>query len=365
MSLQLREENPRPTRQPPQPFIALGAILVGVLVLLGFVVGARYLADRLNSDTTAAVTLARLPVTFEVVAGATADAIGTGLETSGVVNSAAEFANRARDRRVAAELKAGSYPLFTGMDVDEVLDLLVAGPDLGIVRLTVIEGLTISETLDSISASTGLWSAGELEAALLNGDVVSSLVPEGIEGLAAWEGMLFPDTYEFRVDADAAEVLQRLATTMELRVESVDWSRLEELGVTQYEAIVIASMIEEEVKLDPERPIVASVIYNRLNSGTLLQIDATVQYALPERKPALSLDDLQIDSPYNTYQNEGLPPTPISGVRLASLVGAASPAETPFFFYVLATQEGGHAFAETAEEFEILKAQAKENGLIP
>ena len=255
--------------------------------------------------------------------------------------------------------------MFTGMEVDEVLDLLVAGPDLGIVRLTLIEGLTVRETLDSISASTGLWSAGDLESALLDDAVVSSLLPDGVDGLMAWEGLLFPDTYEFRADAEPAEVLQRLATTMELRVESIDWSALEDLGVTQYEAIIIASMIEEEVKLDEERALVASVIYNRLSLGTLLQIDATVQYALPERKPALSLSDLEIDSPYNTYQNLGLPPTPIAGIRVASLAAAAAPAESSFIFYVLATEEGGHAFAETAEEFEILKTAAKEAGLIP
>ena len=365
MSLDLREEIPRPTRQPPQPFVALLALLMGGLVLLGFVVGARYFADKLNSGGTDAATVARLPVTFEVVAGATADAIGTGLESSDVVSSAAEFANRARERQVESELKAGSYPLFTGMDVDEVLDLLVAGPDLGIIRLTVVEGLTVAETIDSIAISTGIWTAEDLRSALLDGEVVSSLLPEGVDGVVAWEGLLFPDTYEFRADAEPAEVLQRLATTLELRVESVDWSRLEALGVSEYEAIIIASMIEQEVKLDEERALVASVIYNRLGSDTLLQIDATVQYALPERKPVLSLDDLAVDSPYNTYQNLGLPPTPIAGVRLASLTAASAPAESTFFFYVLATEEGAHAFAETVEEFEILKAAAKEAGLIP
>ena len=96
-----------------------------------------------------------------------------------------------------------------------------------------------------------------------------------------------------------------------------------------------------------------------------LQIDATVQYALPERKPRLTFDDLEVDSPYNTYQITGLPPTPIATPSLASLEAAAAPADTNFIFYVLANEEGGHAFAETAAEFEELVAQARRDGILP
>ncbi len=146
----------------------------------------------------------------------------------------------------------------------------------------------------------------------------------------------------------------------------MDWSRLDELGITRYEAIIVASLIEMEAKLDEDRPLIASVIYNRLREGRALQIDATVQYALPEeRKPRLFEADLAVVSPYNTYLNVGLPPTPIATTSLASLQAAADPADTGFFFYVLADTEGKHAFAETFEEFQALVQQSIDAGVLP
>ena len=139
-----------------------------------------------------------------------------------------------------------------------------------------------------------------------------------------------------------------------------------EIGHTPlYEAIVIASLIEAEAGVDEDRPLIASVIYNRLDRGQALQIDATVQYALPERKARLTFEDLEVDSPYNTYQIVGLPPTPIATPSLASLEAAAAPSDTEFLFYVLADESGRHAFAETAEEFEELVAQARRDGILP
>ena len=110
-----------------------------------------------------------------------------------------------------------------------------------------------------------------------------------------------------------------MARTAEQRVESVDWTALEARGLTPYQGIVIASMIEREVVVDEERALVASVILNRLEIGMRLQIDATVLYALGNPGRAPTFEDLEFDSPYNTYQIDGLPPTPIAGPRLASL----------------------------------------------
>jgi UPF0755 protein len=228
----------------------------------------------------------------------------------------------------------------------------------------VVEGLTVTETLDSLSEATGVATA-EFSAALLDGSVTSPLLQSTPRELTDWEGLLFPDTYRIDEGDSAADILQLLADTMEERVASVDWSVLEDQGFTRYEGIIVASLIEEEVKVDEERPIVASVIYNRLEADWMLQIDATVQYALPERRPALTFADLEVDSPYNTYLNSGLPPTPIAGVRLASLEAAARPDDSDYFFYVLATEDGRHAFAVTAEEFEAFKAQAKADGILP
>lgn len=361
------EEYPAPSPAPEEPRPTLATVAVGgvlILAMLGLLIlgasfAGRTLREAFGSDR---VIVAGQPVTIEIPAGATAADIGDLLVENDVIASDDDFTRTVRDRQLESSLQAGVFALQTGMPVDEVVEVLLA-PQSSEITVRVVEGLTLEDTLARLSDFTAIPES-EFEAALLDGSVTSSLLPEPADELRDWEGLLFPDTYLFLDDATAAEILQRLADTMELRVQSVDWSRLPELGLTQYEAIVLASLVEEEVKIPEERPVVASVIYNRLESGWPLQIDATIQYALPERKAALSLDDLQIDSPYNSYQNRGLPPTPISGVGLASLQAAANPADTDFFYYVLTSADGRHSFAETEEEFLRFKEQAREDGLL-
>ena len=217
----------------------------------------------------------------------------------------------------------------------------------------------------SLAEQTGLDVAA-LEGALLDGSVTSDLLPAAPEALADWEGLLFPDTYEIFENDPPAKVLQLLADTAEERVASIDWSYLTARGLTPYDGVIIASLIEREAALDEERPLIASVVFNRLEIDMALQIDATIVYllgGLPEG--GLSLDDLQIESPYNTYLNKGLPPTPISGTRLASLRAAAAPAETDYLYYVLSDADGHHAFTADFDEFLLLQQEARQAGLIP
>jgi len=232
-------------------------------------------------------------------------------------------------------------------------------------RITVIEGLTVSQMLDSLADQTG-FTVEELTVPLLDGTVISTLQAVEPQEIRDWEGLLFPDTYEVTDRYEPSEILQLLADTAESRVASIDWSFIEERGLTVYDGIVIASLIEREAALDVERPLIASVIHNRLEIPMPLQIDATIVYALggyPEG--GLTLDDLRTESPYNTYRIDGLPPTPIAGVRLASLAAAAAPAETDFIYYVLAGQDGSHAFTDDFDDFLLLQQQSREDGLLP
>ena len=267
-----------------------------------------------------------------------------------------------RNVDAAQRLQAGTYDFTTLMDPAAVVAMLVAGPAPSVYRITVIEGLRTEEILVSLSASTP-HGYSDFEEALLNGEVSTSLreIPDQAT-LTDWEGVLFPDTYEFTRSAEPAAILQRMASTMEQRVNSVDWSQWEALGYTEYEGIILASMIEAEVLLDEERPIVSSVIQNRLEIGMKLDIDATVLYAIGTRD--VTRFDSTVDSPYNTYQVAGLPPTPIMSPGKASLAAAAAPDETLYLFYVLADLEGHHAFAETIEEHFNNVNKAREEGVI-
>ena len=339
---------------------------IAAAVLAGVLYGARELGERVGVAIQPEDEVQPgQPVAVEIPAGAGAGQIATILSEAGVVDSAGDFEREVLVQGASQSLKAGVYLLQTGMDAADAVAAVVSGPGANAVyTVRIREGATVDGILTLLAADTP-FTVEELSTPLLNGAVSSSLLPEPADELTDWEGLLFPDTYELFAEDGPAQILARPAAIMESRVESVDWSGLDDLGVSRYEAIIIASLIETEAGIDEDRPLIASVIYNRLRDGIELQIDATVQYALPERKPRLTFNDLEIDSPYNTYRIPGLPPTPIATPSLASLEAAAAPAETGFYFYVLANEEGGHAFAETAAQFEELVAQARRDGILP
>jgi UPF0755 protein len=357
MSIELEPYEPRssePVRQGPNTMLrSLGVLGFVIVVFAVAFLGVKWLAAAVNdviADPDATTVPPGLAVTIEIAPGAPASQIARQLADAGVVASASDFDRTVRDARASDRLQAGTYELETGMTPEAVLAVLVEGPSREVYRITVIEGLSVGQMLESIEEQTEI-PFGDLSRALLDGSVESSLIPEPPEDLQDWEGLLFPDTYEFEVDATAAEILTLMAATMEDRVGSIDWEALEDRGFTPYDAIVVASLIEREALLDEDRPLVASVIFNRLDGDIPLQLDATVVYvlgALPE--DGLTQADLEIDSPYNTYVVTGLPPTPIAGVRMASLRAAADPEESDYVFFL--TDEDGKAhFAVTFEEF--------------
>lgn len=253
--------------------------------------------------------------------------------------------------------------MTTLMDPADVVAILIDGPSPSVYRVTIIEGLRIREILVSLSEQTP-HDYDEYETALLDGSVSTSLVEMPSQpALTDWEGLLFPDTYEYSQTAAPEAILQRMASTMEQRVNSIDWSTWEAKGYTPYEGVIVASLIETEVRVDEERPVVSSVINNRLDEGMALDIDATVLYALDTDDP--SEFDREVDSPYNTYLVPGLPPTPIAAPGRSSLEAAANPDTTDFFFYVLTDELGRHAFATTLEEHNANVADSRERGILP
>lgn len=333
-------------------------MLIGTGVTVGLLLtaylGVRWLAAEV-SDVIAgpaeSTVPAGQPVTFEVTPGAPASQIARDLADAGVVSSAAAFDRAVRDAAASDRLQAGTYDLETGMDPEVVLALLLAGPPRDDYLLTVVEGLTAAQVLDSINRQTGITLA-DLTAALLDGSVTSGLLTEPADDIRDWEGLLFPDTYEFEGDATAADILGLMATTGANRVGELDWTTLAARGLSPYEGLIIASLIEREALLDADRALVASVILNRLELGMNLQFDSTVVYALGGLPDGgLSLADLEVDSPYNTYRYPGLPPTPISGVGQASLAAAAAPAETDFLYFMTRDDTGKLHFTADFDEF--------------
>ena len=362
----------QPPRQPnlwgPLRLLAVAAV-VAVAGLFIINQGARLgqnVGERLGPVETAesvAVVTPGISVEVEIPFGSSATRVAEIMVSAGVISDSGLLLSAVQDAGVAGSIQAGTYQLVTGISVEQLLVELLEGPVAPTYRITVFAGQRIDEVLDILSDASRTEKALFAEA-LLNGSVASSLVDEsGPLTLRSWEGLLFPDTYEFRNEAGPVEILQRLADTMEQRFSLVDWSGLEAAGLTPYEGIVIASIIEAEVRIAEERAVVSSVLRNRLDDGMVLQMDSTVLYAVGTRDVALF--DPDVDSPYNTYRVPGLPPTPIAAPSFSSLQAAAAPADTEYRFFVLSTTDGQHTFSVTAEEHFAAVDQARADGVLP
>ena len=326
--------------------------LGGFLVVLGLLLGGGYL--YLRSIGVYGGSDPGKKVRFEIPKGSSSGDIGEILKENEVIPSTLGWRLVTFFDDRASEVQAGFYEVPTGLIPRDALDaLLKSGPaGEGFVTVTFPEGLWLTEMAERLERDTDLSGNTFLDLVTM-GKIRSSLRPKDTETM---EGLLFPSTYQV-VESDTEEsVAERLAEEMLKRFADIDTSRARELGLSDYELVIVASMIEAETRVDEERPMVARVIYNRLEQGMTLGIDATFQYALGERKETLTSDDLAIDSPYNLRQNPGLPPTPIGAPGQASLEAAAAPADGGWLYYVLADCEGNHAFSETNTEFLADKA---------
>lgn len=296
------------------------------------------------------------PVSIDIPTGATASQVGDILQQAEVVRSSLAFRIAADLRGLGQSLQAGGYDLLTNMTVPEALDVLEGGPLTETVSLTIPEGLELPEVAGLAAEALGVEPQTFQEAATSGRFTLPPYLPEDSDTV---EGFLFPKTYEFPMEVREPQVIGRLLAQFEAEASTLDWGRAEELGLTPYEVVVVASLIEREARAPEDRSKVSAVIHNRLREGMALQIDATVQYALPEENRLLTEEDYEYDSPYNTYLHSGLPPTPIANPGLASLEAALNPAPQDYlYFLVVDPDTGAHQFAETYEEFLRLKEEA-------
>jgi peptidoglycan lytic transglycosylase G len=295
-------------------------------------------------------------VTITVAGGQSSVEIGRNLRDAGVVDSVNRFRDVAEERGLDSVLKPGEYKLVTGMSIDAVLEILAKGPSTG-TPLTIPEGFTVAQVAAKLAA-TEEFTKDEVDKALKSKDLIVPLRPKGVTSL---EGLLFPDTYGIDEDDTAVVVVQDMLDQLEVVLSRYQLSTAPQ-GLNPYELLIVASMIEREAKVDGDRAKIAAVIYNRLEAGKRLEIDATVEYAVGHAK--LSAKDLESPSPYNTYTSDGLPPTPIAAPGEAAIKAALQPADGDWIYYVLATKEGEHAFTKSYQEFLRLKAKARAEGLL-
>ncbi len=303
------------------------------------------------------------PQEIVVPEGSTSDDIGKLLASEGIITSDFVWGWYLRING-GGPFQAGSYELAANSAMTDVIDILEDGPaPIEERSFTIPEGLLVPEILDRLAdPEAGLgFDRATLQQLLDSGQIRWSGQPAD---QPSNEGILFPETYRVDAEADEQAVLELLvgqldAVMTELNVASAQ----ERFNLTPYEVLVVASLIEEETKVDGERPMVARVIYNRLREGIPLGIDATSRYEAIISGRDRSQVDFESDSPYNTRRIAGIPPTPIAAPGRASIEAALSPADGPWIYYVLEDAEGNHFFTESDSEFLAAKERCRQADL--
>jgi len=296
-------------------------------------------------------------VQIRVPKGASSTDVGSLLASKGVVGNANMFVMRARSLEAASKLKPGVYDLKTGSDYDAVIGILEAGPKIVYFTVAIPEGWNIADIAARVEAKTGIPAAEFSELANKGAHEFDFpfLADNPTDSL---QGYLFPKTYQVRKGTGARDVIKMMLTQYAKETSEIDYSYATSRGLTGHDVLTIASIIEREASVAKDRPLVASVIYNRLQKKMRLQLDSTVLYVIGNREK-LYLKDLKVESPYNTYLHVGLPPGPIANPGIESLKAAAQPTKTGYMYYIMDHKDGSQSFAVTYEEFLRLKARAK------
>ena len=326
-----------------------GPTVLGVLVVLGVlgVIFVIYSAATGNEPEESA--------RVQVVKGDTLSDVAAKLEEAGVIESAFVFELQARYEGYGTQIKTGRYTFKPGEDSAEILHKLNVGRAAPTITVTIPEGLTIEETARTVASDSSVQASAFEKAARRTDYGYAFLDKPGVE---TTEGHLFPARYDFEKGVTATQIVDRLLGQYLLETQDLDIAAARErLGLTERQLVTVASLIEKEAATPEEKPLIASVIYNRMRRDTPLQIDATIQYALERPKTNLSLADLKVDSPYNTYKNKGLPPGPICSPGRESLQAALNPANTNYLYYVLEANGKKHFFTSNYEDFLREKAE--------
>jgi UPF0755 protein len=343
-------------------------VVAGVIVAGG--VGLWYLRQVNPSGAPGAVEV------FKVLPTDSVETVSQRLQDRGLINNARVFRYYV-DHNGGLVLVPGEYELRPRDHLGNVLRILRTPPSLTYTNVTFPEGFTLEKMSQRLASKLPRLDPQAFMTVVTDGSLPSPLLPPGITTL---EGLLFPDTYRISADETPTHIAQRMMDLMDLvlRQEDVANKGAAEY-LTPYQVLIVASMIEKEAKVDEDRPKIARVILNRLALGMPLQIDATLLYGQPADASPSAL--AQVDTPYNTYLHTGLPPTPIANPGRASIEAAVNPAPDPsqgdpicvslpdprnchYLFYVVADEDGRHAFAATIEQHEQNVQHARDLGLL-
>jgi UPF0755 protein len=357
-------------RKPKRLLKIFKVIVIIIALLLVLLAGLAFFAWQYVQQELKPVYATDQVVRFTIPAGSNSTEITHILQKNGMIRNSTLFWYYLKYIKEGSEFKAGTYDMKPGLSNIEIIDRLNKGDIVKVemLRFTIPEGYNLQQIAEKLSSQSIVEKAAFL--ALADADHTyncgwTANIPSDKAIKHRLEGYLYPDTYEMKKSSTTADVIERMLCEWDKKLEQLpaDWqTQLEKKALTFHEMLTLASLVEREVVVEEERPIVAGVIYNRLKQKMPLQIDATVQYLFDQSKGRLYEKDLKIESPYNTYLHTGLPPGPIASPSLASIKAVLYPKETKYLYYV--TKKDGssaHLFAETFEQHKrnIAKSTAK------
>ena len=325
-----------------------------------------------------------LTTNFTVNQGDSLISVSNRLEQEGFIVNASVFRWYA-ERKGGIDLQPGYFSLVKHEHIGEIMKKLNKSPSITFTKVTFPEGFTIKQIAQRIEDKTTRITAQSFYEAMTNELLTSEYLPKNMAPLDLapyrFEGLLFPDTYQVSGNESVASVLDRMLRLMERvgKQEGIADSQTK-VGKSPYQVLIIASIIEREAKLEIDRGKISRVIYNRLERGMPLQIDATLYYNSPENASFTELK--AIDSPYNSYLYNGLPPTPIASPGRAAIRAALNPSPNPdlsdkmcigikktqncaYLYYVLSDADGGHTFAATEQDHAINVEISRVGGFLP
>jgi UPF0755 protein len=342
-------------RRGPGRLIALAVL---ALIVAGIAWFANSLLQPFKGDGGKAVRVT-------IPQGSSLSQIADRLERSGVIEDAGFFQLRARIDGDSGNLRPGSYEFREDMSFTDALAVLKQGVPPNVVQVSIPEGLSRKEIRPLTGGLRGNYVRATRRSASLDPRDYGAKRPTSLEGF------LFPATYELKKGQPVSRLRDQQLAQFKRNFEKVDLGYAKRKNLNAYDVLIIASLIEREAMVAKERPIIASVIYNRLRNEIRLDIDATTRFAVGNWKRPLKVSEIQNPNPYNTRVHPGLPPGPIGNPGLASIRAAAHPAKTGFLFYVVKPGTcGKHNFAKSDAQFqayvnEYNRARDKNGGKSP
>lgn len=343
-----------------KPYVMAALAVVALLIVIATVMA--YLNSRSQDNAQTASITAGEHIKVTIPSGANAARIAQLLVQERVISDGKAFLSAIQKQDVASKIKSGTYELVAGSDYQQLIDRLIQGPNSSENALVVPEGFTVDKLADLVSQQFGISRDDFLAQAKASNYVDEFPFLKDAQN-DSLEGFLWPKTYDFSSTTPTSDAIIKLMLTQyKTETANLDFERAQQnikqqYGITmsRYDFIKLASIIEKEALIDEDRPLIASVMFNRLKADMPLQSDATMGYVT---KGKVTPQDLKSDSPYNTQNKKGFPPTPICSPGIASLSAAMLPATTDNYYFWITKDE--HKFSKTYDEHLQAIKEAKE-----